>query len=190
MAQLFTVVRYSARLVAVLVVVLVVQGCAETVPLVRNAATHLNPAAYDDLGRALGRSIDDMQLTEGTLDDIAREADVASGQVSAVATQHAPPAVVVDTTRTLDEEFGEFGESVLKDATIDLSCDVLDGEEVTWEDVAVALGEAVSAQPTPRAKQVGDATQKLVGKLQAARESPDPDERTAVAVLCYVAGLG
>jgi hypothetical protein len=163
------------------------QACSPTVARPgAGGAVHLNPSSMDGLGQALGRSVDDVEIPQTTLDDLAARAEVPPGQVAETAQTAAEPEVVSRTAQTLDSHWGTAGEEVAKDATISLACDALRGEELTWDDYAMAIGEAyASGNPTYRMQQLNEAVVDLDADWRQALAGQDREERVAVLLICF-----
>jgi hypothetical protein len=185
MERLRTPVRRSVDLLVLLVVVTLLQGCGGGPVQGTRAVVRMNSGAFDDLGRALGRSAGDVTVPESSLDDLARQADVDAGRVAETAEQAGQPQVVGQTAETLERDWRQVSADIAKDATISLACDWLKGEELTWEAIAVAIGEAGQSQVTPAMAEVDQAIGELLDDWRAALDSGDPEEQSAVVLMCF-----
>jgi hypothetical protein len=150
---------------------------------------HVNPGFIEDLVRSTGRSADDVVVPQSTLDDLARRADVGADQVATSAQRASEPPVITSTAETLDEQFGQFGEDVAKEAALELTCDYLEtGQQISGARIQSALGEAVGSATSSKARQVGQAINTLATDLQAALDSDDPERRASVVLMCFYVG--
>jgi hypothetical protein len=177
MVSLCPTLRRAAQLPLLTLALAVLAGCGGEV--------RLNAGFVEDLSRAIGHSGEDVRLPQSTLDELARQAEVDSGVVARSAERASEPAVVRSTATTLNDDLGD---DVAKGAALELACDYLQNpHQITWGEVFSALGTSFSDAGKPRAQQVYDAAQELEPDLEDAQNSTDPDERTAVVIMCFYA---
>jgi hypothetical protein len=150
--------------------------------------------AVSDLADSLGRSSKSVYIESNTVDSLAAEVRVTHNEISDAATEATQRPAFTSSVMQLRQlyvtEVNEVVKATLRAATVETACEVLKGKEVTVQDFYDHLYQAGFTQLTPSQfyQLLQKANSTIVG-LNTYLQSSDPRDRSAVAVLCYAAGV-
>jgi hypothetical protein len=153
-------------------------------------AVQINPSAIDDLGRATGRSVNDITAPPSAFDNwrSATRATADWTAVSSVANQSTEPPVVRQTAQTLDYYIQGPANEIARDAALDVACSsLLTGKNPTTDDANTALVKAGVNQVSPYGLQVYYAANELVDNWETVIRSGNEQNQVSVFVICTVA---
>mgnify|MGYP001393488452 CR=1 FL=1 len=172
--------RWSGAVAVGVAGVLVLGGCGGNV-------VRLPGQAVDDLSRIFGKTVPQLEVPPGVIDDIALDVGVAAGQVRGVADDVAGRTAwdrVMSRTRSLQHP--TLAQEDVAAVASDAACSAFrEGRVLAWEDVVMAAVGHYGYEPEHQAVQgMAEAAGQILAEMdQAASEGAEA--RVAVLISCF-----
>lgn len=172
----------------------ILAGVALVAALTSCGGVKIASGAVDDAGRAFGNeAVTAIELSSDDVTRLANQAGVEDDVIRDVAPSLDQQSIWRPSVQGATEAYRQIPED-LRSGLVGLACDVLTGQITTDEQLRAEFYSRLGALTWDPDRQLVDEFLSILGEMEAARQSDDPERQAAAVLTCFTfehaAGVG